>query len=107
VPYNCRTPRQGLWTRQNPFAANRRIEYGATAEDRQTALIGCHRFRHRFHPVRDHPSRPGRQHCWPTPTDFPLDPEAAEHWSTTKPTAARSLKGVVRALMDRPSPFQE
>jgi uncharacterized protein (DUF1778 family) len=38
--------------------------------------------------------------------DFRLDPEALDAWERINERPARPLKGL-RALMDRPSPFQE
>lgn len=38
--------------------------------------------------------------------DFRLDPEALDAWERINQRPARPLKGL-RALMDRPSPFQE
>ena len=85
---------------------NRRIEVRATAEDRQlidravaasgTDLTGF---------VITH-LRLAAQQVLADRDDFRLDPEALDAWERINQRPARPLKGL-RALMDRPSPFQE
>lgn len=87
-------------------ARDRRIEIRATTEDRQlidravaasgTDLTGF---------VLTH-LRLAAQQVLADREEFRLDPEALEAWERINQRPARSLKGL-RALMDRPSPFQE
>jgi len=87
-------------------ARDRRIEIRATAEDRQlidravaasgTDLTGF---------VITH-LRLAAQQVLADREEFRLEPEALEAWERINHRPARSLKGL-RALMDRPSPFQE
>ena len=85
---------------------NRRIEVRATAEDRLlidravaatgTDLTGF---------VITH-LRLAAQRVLADREDFRLDSEALDAWERINERPARPLKGM-RALMDRPSPFQE
>lgn len=85
---------------------DRRIEIRATAEDRQlidravaasgTDLTGF---------AITH-LRLAAQQVLANREEFRLEPEALEAWERINQRPARSLKGL-RALMDRPSPFQE
>lgn len=87
-------------------ARDRRIEIRATAEDRQlidravaasgTDLTGF---------VLTH-LRLAAQQVLADREEFRLDSAALEAWERINQRPARSLKGL-RALMDRPSPFQE
>jgi uncharacterized protein (DUF1778 family) len=87
-------------------ARNRRIEVRATAEDRLlidravaasgTDLTGF---------VITH-LRLAAQQVLADREDFHLDSEALDAWECINERPARPLKGL-RALMDRPSPFQE
>jgi uncharacterized protein (DUF1778 family) len=87
-------------------ARDRRIEIRATAEDRQlidravaasgTDLTGF---------VLTH-LRLAAQQVLADREGFRLDPQALAEWERINQRPARSLKGL-RALMDRPSPFQE
>jgi uncharacterized protein (DUF1778 family) len=87
-------------------ARNRRIEVRATAEDRQLidrAVIASGTDLTGF--VITH-LRLAAQQVLADREDFRLDPEALEAWERINQRPARSLKGL-RALMERPSPFQE
>ncbi|MFM9088097.1 MAG: DUF1778 domain-containing protein [Cyanobium sp.] len=85
---------------------NRRLEVRATAEDRQlidragaasgTDLTGF---------VITH-LRLAAQQVLADREEFRLDSEALEAWERINQRPARALQGL-RALMDRPSPFQE
>jgi len=85
---------------------NRRLEVRATAEDRQlidravaasgTDLTGF---------VITH-LRLAAQQVLADREEFRLDSEALEAWERMNQRPARALQGL-RALMDRPSPFQE
>ncbi|KEF40606.1 MAG: hypothetical protein ER33_16155 [Cyanobium sp. CACIAM 14] len=87
-------------------ARNRRIEIRATAEDHQrieravaasgTDLPGSVITHLRLAARKVLADREG----------FRLEPEALDAWERIIRRPARSLKGL-RALMDRPSPFQE
>ncbi|MCP9900561.1 DUF1778 domain-containing protein [Cyanobium sp. Cruz CV13-4-11] len=87
-------------------ARDRRLEVRATAEDRQlidravaasgTDLTGF---------VITH-LRLAAQQVLADREGFHLNPEALDAWDRINQRPARSLKGL-RALMDRPSPFQE
>jgi uncharacterized protein (DUF1778 family) len=85
---------------------NRRIEVRATAEDRQLidrAVIASGTDLTGF--VITH-LRLAAQQVLADREDFRLDPEALDAWERINERPARPLKGL-RALMDRPSPFQE
>jgi len=85
---------------------NRRIEVRATAEDRQLidrAVTASGTDLTRF--VITH-LRLAAQQVLADRDGFRLDPEALDAWEHANQRPARSLKGL-RALMDRPSPFQE
>ncbi|MFN9870641.1 MAG: DUF1778 domain-containing protein [Cyanobacteriota bacterium] len=87
-------------------ARDRRLEVRATAEDRElidravaasgTDLTGF---------VITH-LRLAAQQVLADREGFRLNPEALDAWERINQRPARSLKGL-RALMDRPSPFQE
>ncbi len=85
---------------------NRRIEVRATAEDRlliDRAVIASGTDLTGF--VITH-LRLAAQQVLADREHFCLDPEALDAWERMNERPARPLKGL-RALMDRPSPFQE
>jgi uncharacterized protein (DUF1778 family) len=85
---------------------NRRIEVRATAEDRlliDRAVIASGTDLTGF--VITH-LRLAAQQVLADREEFRLDPEALDAWERINERPARPLKGL-RALMDRPSPFQE
>ena len=85
---------------------NRSIEVRATAEDRQLidrAVIASGTDLTGF--VITH-LRLAAQQVLADREGFHLNPEALDAWDRINQRPARSLKGL-RALMDRPSPFQE
>jgi len=106
---NCRDTEAGLWTRQHPVPAIDASKSRATARIAKLIDRAVHRFPPPISPgFVNHPSPPGRPSRCCRPRRIPPRPRGARRLGARQPNGRARFAGRrLRALMDRPSPFQE